>query len=126
MTGIAGLVLYNGNQSQLDQVHAMLEAMPHRGTRSEVTKPRPHVAIGICTDRTIAKSLSAHQGSLSLVDGEIYSGLHEPSAHQETIISQESTPASVLEAFGSRRHGLFENLVGEFALTIWDLSLIHI
>jgi asparagine synthase (glutamine-hydrolysing) len=120
MTGIAGIVLYSGHQSQLDQVHAMLEAMPHRGTSVKVIKPRPHVAIGICTDHAISKSLFAHQGSLSLVDGEIYSGLHEPSAPQETAISQDSIPANVLAAFRNRQHGLFENLVGEFAVTIWD------
>ena len=120
MTGIAGLILFSEHQSQLDQVHAMLEAMPHRGTSIHVTKPRPHIAIGICTDHAISDSLSTHQGSLSFIDGEIYSGLHESRAPQEIITSQDSTSTNVLTAFCSRRHDLFKDLAGEFALTIWD------
>jgi asparagine synthase (glutamine-hydrolysing) len=120
MAGIAGLVLYNGHQSQLDQVHGMLEAMPHRGTSTKVTKPKPHVAIGICTDHPISKSFFEHQGFLSLVDGEIYSGLYEPGTQQETLTPQDSSPENVMIAFERERHSLFENLVGEFALTIWD------
>lgn len=117
MAGIAGLVYYEGDQNQLDQVHNMLEAMPHRGTTLTLTRPSSNIALGLCTDQDPSQSFSTHQSSQLVLDGQIHSELPGQGLGND---SQESQAAHVMAAFEEHRHGLFEKLAGEFALVIWD------
>ncbi len=122
MTGIAGLLSLNGQESSKENVGALLQGMSHRGTIQELIAPAATLALGICSNQSITRSLHAAQQSVILLDGAIHGGLPESlqNCNERSKPSTSNEARTLLEAFREGRHRILDDLVGDFAFAIWD------
>lgn len=129
MSGIAGIVRFDGAPPAPGAIEAMTEAMAHRGPDGIAHRVFGSVALGHCMLRTTPESLeetqplaSADDGLLLVIDGrldnrqELEAELKAAGARLRT----RSDAGLVLAAYARWGRGSARRLVGDFAFAVWD------
>ena len=129
MSGIAGIVRFDGASLEPDLIAKVTTAMTHRGPDAIDHWQRSHVALGHCMFRTTPESLAEHQpyanedASLILVmDGRVDNRdeLRHNLLAQGAILRNQTDAELVLRAYETWGKQCPERIVGEFAFFIWD------
>ena len=129
MSGIAGIVHFDGRPVEPGQIEAMTAAMDYRGPDGINHWVHGHVALGQCMLRTTPESLEETQplanedGSLVLVmDGRLdnWEELRADLRKRSVALRDRSDTELVLRAYEIWGEGCLDHLDGDFALAIWD------
>ncbi len=129
MSGIAGIVHFDGRPVEPGQIEAMTAVMNYRGPDGIAHWVRGPVALGQCMLRTTPESLEENQplanedGHLVLVmDGRIdnWIELRSTLLKRGAALRNKSDAELVLRAFEAWGEACIDHLEGDFALAIWD------
>jgi len=129
VSGIAGIIHFDGRPVEPGQVEAMTAAMHYRGPDGIDHWRRGNVALGQCMLRTTAESLEETQPltnedeSLVLVmDGRVdnWEELRRELLDKEAVLRTRSDAELVLRAYETWGKHCPERIIGEFAFFIWD------
>jgi asparagine synthase (glutamine-hydrolysing) len=129
MSGIAGIIHFDGAPVAPGLVEAMTSAMPYRGPDGIHHWSRGSVALGQCMLRTTPESLEEHQPlpnedeSLVLVlDGRVdnWEELRRELLARGAALRDRSDAELVLRAYESWGRECLHHIDGDFALVIWD------
>jgi asparagine synthase (glutamine-hydrolysing) len=129
MSGIAGIVSFDGAPLEPGLIAKMTAAMAQRGPDAIEHWQRSHVALGHCMFRTTPESLAEHQpyanedASLVLVmDGRVDNcdELRHNLLAQGAILRNQTDAELVLRAYETWGKQCPERIIGEFAFFIWD------
>jgi asparagine synthase (glutamine-hydrolysing) len=129
MSGICGIVRFDGDPRGLDEISRMTTAMPHRGPDGVAHWRDVHVALGHCLLRSTeeaaeeAQPLANEDGSIVLVmDGTLWNApdlraeLLSLGAHLRTRADSEL----VLRSYQTWGQACLAHIDGDFALAIYD------
>ena len=129
MSGIAGIVRFDGGSIEPGQIERMVSAMAHRGPDGIDCCARGSVAFGHCMLRTTPESLEETQPltnedqSLVLVmDGRIdnWEELRGKLLTQNARLRTRADPELVLRAYEFWGQDCLDHIDGDFAFVIWD------
>ena len=129
MSGIAGIVRFDGVPLESDLIGKMTAAMAHRGPDGIEHWQRNHLALGHCMFRTTPESLAEHQphanedASLVLVmDGRVDNAeeLRRELLARGALLRDRSDAELVLRAYEAWGEKSTERIIGEFVFFIWD------
>jgi asparagine synthase (glutamine-hydrolysing) len=129
MSGIAGIIHFDGAVVTPGLVEGMTSAMPHRGPDGIQHWVKGPVALGQCMLRTTPESLEEHQPlanedeSLVLVmDGRVdnWEELRRELLGKGTVLRDHSDAELVLRAYEVWGRECLPHIDGDFALVIWD------
>ncbi|MBC7597953.1 MAG: asparagine synthase (glutamine-hydrolyzing) [Polaromonas sp.] len=132
MSGIAGIIHFDGKPVEPGQVEAMTAAMPYRGPDGINHWRRGNVALGQCMLRTTPESLEETQPltnedeSLVLVmDGRVdnWEELRRELLGKGTVLRTRADAELVLRAYEVWGRDCLSHMEGDFALVIWDARL---
>ena len=129
MSGIAGIVRFDGGSIEPGQIERMASAMAHRGPDGIDCCARGSVAFVHCMLRTTPESLEETQPltnedqSLVLVmDGRIdnWEELRDKLLTQNARLRTRADPELVLRAYEFWGQDCLDHIDGDFAFVIWD------
>ena len=129
MSGIAGIVHFDGCLVEPGQIEAMTAAMAHRGPDGITHWQHGKVALGQCMLRTTPESLEEHlplaneDGSLVLVmDGRVdnFEDLRRELLGRGAALRSRADAELVLRAYESWGEDCVHHIVGECVFFIWD------
>ena len=129
MSGIAGIINFDGRPVEPGQVEAMTAAMHHRGPDGINHWRKGKVALGQCMLRTTPESLEETQPltnedeSLILVmDGRVdnWEELRRELLCKGTVLRTRADAELVLRAYEVWGRDCLSRIEGDFALVIWD------
>ena len=129
MSGIAGIIHFDGRPVEPGQVEAMTEAMHYRGPDGINHWRRGNVALGQCMLRTTPESLEETQPltnedeSLVLVmDGRVdnWEELRRELLGKGAVLRTRADAELVLRAYEVWGRDCLPHIDGDFALVIWD------
>lgn len=129
MSGIAGIIHFDGRPVEPGQVEAMTAAMHYRGPDGINHWRRGHVALGQCMLRTTPESLEETQPltnedqSLVLVmDGRVdnWEELRRELLGKGAVLRTRADAELVLRAYEVWGRDCLSHIEGDFALVIWD------
>ena len=129
MSGIAGIIRFDGVPVEPGLVETMTSAMPHRGPDGISHWARGSVALGQCMLRTTPESLEENQPlanedeSLVLVmDGRVdnWEELRRELLSRGAVLRSRSDAELVLRSYETWEQGCLAHIDGDFALVIWD------
>ncbi|MCP9888685.1 hypothetical protein KBY96_12210 [Cyanobium sp. ATX 6A2] len=129
MSGIAGIIQFDGKPVEHGLIEGMTSAMAHRGPDGIHHWRRGSVALGHCMLRTTPESLEESQPltnegeSLVLVmDGRVDNGeeLRRELLGRGAVLRNRSDAELVLRAYETWGEDFPLQLLGEFAVAIWD------
>lgn len=129
MSGIAGLVRFDGALPEPGLIEAMAGSMAHRGPDGIKTWSRGPVALGHCMLRTTPESLEETQplanedDSVVLVmDGRVdnYEELRAELLALGAPLRSRADAELVLRSYETWGRDCLEHIDGDFALVIWD------
>ena len=129
MSGIAGIIHFDGRPVEPGQVEAMTAAMHYRGPDGINHWRRGNVALGQCMLRTTPESLEETQPltnedeSLVLVmDGRVdnWEELRRELLGKGAVLRTRADAELVLRAYEVWGHDCLGHIDGDFALVIWD------
>ncbi len=126
MGGLAGILRLDGAEADRDLVARMLETMRHRGPDGSPIVARgpvalAHLALETTADARSAVAADAERRVWVVFDGrldnrdELAAGLGDQAPGR-----RRADAALVLDAYARWGGGMFERLVGDFALALWD------
>jgi len=129
MSGIAGIVRFDGAPIEPGEIEKMTAAMAHRGPDGIAHWTRGSVALGHCMLRTTPESLEENQplanedASLVLVmDGRVdnWEELRAELLKRGAVLRTRADAELVLRAFETWGRDCVAHIDGDFALVIWD------
>ncbi len=129
MSGIAGIIRFDGGPVERGQIESMTSAMPYRGPDGIAHWLRGPVALGQCMLRTTPESLEETQPltnedeSLVLVmDGRVdnWEELRSELLSRGARLRTRADAELVLRAYESWGEECLAHIDGDFALVIWD------
>ena len=129
MSGIAGIIHFDGKPVETGQVEAMTAAMVYRGPDGIHHWRRGNVALGQCMLRTTPESLEETQpltnedSSLVLVmDGRVdnWEELRRELLGKRAVLRTRADAELVLRAYEVWGRDCLSHIEGDFALVIWD------
>ncbi|MEE4238759.1 MAG: asparagine synthase (glutamine-hydrolyzing) [Anderseniella sp.] len=129
MSGIAGIIHFNGAPIEPGQIESMTAAMAHRGPDGIHHWVRGNVALGQCMLRTTPESLEETQPlanedeSLVLVmDGRVdnWEELRRELLGRGAVLRTRADAELVLRAYEVWGEACPDRIVGDFAYAIWD------
>ncbi|WP_156862263.1 asparagine synthase (glutamine-hydrolyzing) [Casimicrobium huifangae] len=129
MSGIAGIIHFDGRPVEPGQVEAMTAAMPYRGPDGTNHWRRGNVALGQCMLRTTPESLEETQPlsnedeSLVLVmDGRVdnWEELRQTLLSNGVTLRTRADAELVLRAYEVWASDCVQHIDGDFAFVIWD------
>ncbi|MBK7954852.1 MAG: asparagine synthase (glutamine-hydrolyzing) [Candidatus Accumulibacter sp.] len=129
MSGIAGIIRFDGAAIETELLAAMTDAMAHRGPDGIAHWRRGSVALGQCMLRTTPESLQENQPlcnedeSLVLVmDGRVdnWQELRRELLGHGAVLRDRSDAELVLRAYQAWGRECVTHIDGDFALVIWD------
>ena len=129
MSGIAGIIHFDGAPVAPGLVESMTGAMAHRGPDGIDHWVKGSAALGQCMLRTTPESLEEHQPltnedeSLVLVmDGRVdnWEELRRELLARGAVLRNRSDAELVLRAFETWGRDCLPHIDGDFALVIWD------
>ena len=129
MSGIAGVIRFDGAPVESGLVERMTGAMSHRGPDGIQHRVSGSVALGHCMLRTTAESLEEHQplgnedGTVVLVmDGRVdnWEELRRDLIDRGAVLRTRADAELVLRAYETWGADCLSHLEGDFALVIWD------
>jgi asparagine synthase (glutamine-hydrolysing) len=129
MSGIAGIIHFDGRPVEPGQVEAMTAAMHYRGPDGIQHWRKGNVALGQCMLRTTPESLEETQPlanedeSLVLVmDGRVdnWEELRRELLGKEAVLRTRADAELVLRAYEVWGKDCLNHIEGDFALVIWD------
>ena len=129
MSGIAGIIHFDGRPVEPGQVEAMTAAMHYRGPDGINHWRRGNVALGQCMLRTTPESLEENQPltnedeSLVLVmDGRVdnWEELRRELLGRGAVLRTRADAELVLRAYEVWGRDCLHHVDGDFALVIWD------
>ena len=129
MSGIAGIIHFDGRPVEPGQVEAMTAAMHYRGPDGIHHWRRGNVALGQCMLRTTPESLEETQPltnedeSLVLVmDGRVdnWEELRRELLGKGAVLRTRADAELVLRAYEVWGRDCLPHIDGDFALVIWD------
>jgi len=129
MSGIAGVIRFDGGPVEPGLVEKMTTAIAHRGPDGIRHWIRGSVALGQCMLRTTPESLEEDQPltnedeSLVLVmDGRVdnWEELRKELSGRDTSLRDRSDAELVLRAYEAWGQECLAHIDGDFALVIWD------
>jgi asparagine synthase (glutamine-hydrolysing) len=129
MSGIAGIIHFDGRPVEPSQVEAMTTAMNYRGPDGINQWRRGNVALGQCILRTTPESLEEIQSltnekeSLVLVmDGRVdnWEELRRELLGKGAVLRTGADAELVLRAYEVWGRDCLSRIDGDFALVIWD------
>lgn len=129
MSGIAGLVRFDGAPPAPGLVEAMTAAMAHRGPDGIGHWAGTGVALGQCMLRTTAESLEERQplanedaGLVLVMDGRVDNGedLRRALRSRGAALRDRSDAELALRAYETWGRDCLRRIDGDFALAIWD------
>ena len=129
MSGIAGIIHFDGKPVELGLIEKMTGAMAHRGPDGIHHWVKGSVALGQCMLRTTPESLEEHQPltnedeSLVLVmDGRVdnWEELRRELLGRGAVLRDRSDAELVLRAYQIWGEECPDRIIGEFVFFIWD------
>ena len=129
MSGIAGIIRFDGAPVEPGQIERMTAAMAHRGPDGISQWVNGSVALGQCMLRTTPESLEEVQplanedASLVLVmDGRVdnWEELRAELLQHGVVLRTRADAELVLRAYEAWGHECLAHIDGDFALVIWD------
>lgn len=132
MSGIAGIIHFDGRPVEPGLIEKMTGAMAHRGPDGIDHWTKGSVALGQCMLRTTPESLEEHQPltnedeSLVLVmDGRVdnWEELRQDLLDRGAKLRNRSDAELVLRAYETYGDDFLKHIDGDFALVIWDSKL---
>ena len=129
MSGIAGIIDFDGAFIDPGRVEAMTAAMAHRGIDGIRHWRHGSVAIGHCLLCTTEESLEERQplatedeGLVLVMDGRLdnWEELRTELSGRGTVLRDRSDAELVLRAYQTWGRACLAHLDGDFALAIWD------
>lgn len=129
MSGIAGIIHFDGKPVEPGLIEKMTRAMAHRGPDGINHWAKGSVALGQCMLRTTPESLEEHQPltnedeSLVLVmDGRVdnWEELRRELLGRGAVLRDRSDTELVLRAYEVWGEECPDRIIGEFAFFIWD------
>ena len=129
MSGIAGIIRFDGAPVEPGQIEAMTAAMAHRGPDGIAHWTKGAVALGHCMLRTTPESLEETQplanedGSLVLVmDGRVdnWEELRAELLKRGAVLHTRADADLVLRAYETWGRDCVAHIDGDFAFVIWD------
>lgn len=129
MSGIAGVIRFDGGSVEPGLVEQMTGAMRFRGPDGIRHREEGNLAFGQCLLRTTPESLEEVQplanedGSLVLVlDGRVDNrvGLRRELEGLGATLRDRSDPELVLRSYEAWGRGFLSRIEGDFALVVWD------
>ena len=129
MSGIAGIIRFDGAPVEPGQIEAMTAAMAHRGPDGIAHWSKGAVALGHCMLRTTPESLEEAQpltnedASLVLVmDGRVdnWEELRAELIKRGAVLRTRADAELVLRAYEVWGQDCLAHIDGDFALLIWD------
>ena len=129
MSGIAGIIHFDGKPVEPGLIEKMTSAMAHRGPDGINHWVKGSVALGQCMLRTTPESLEEHQPltnedeSLVLVmDGRVdnWEELRRELLGRGAVLRTRSDAELVLRAYEIWGRDCLAHIDGDFALVIWD------
>ncbi|MDG4549096.1 MAG: asparagine synthase (glutamine-hydrolyzing) [Candidatus Contendobacter sp.] len=129
MSGIAGVIHFDGKPVEPGLIEKMTSAMAHRGPDGIHHWVKGSVALGQCMLRTTPESLEEHQPltnedeSLVLVmDGRVdnWEELRRELLGRGAVLRDRSDAELVLRAYEIWGHSCLSHIDGDFAMVIWD------
>ena len=129
MSGIAGIIHFDGKPVEPGLIEKMTSAMAHRGPDGINHWVKGSVALGQCMLRTTPESLEEHQPltnedeSLVLVmDGRVdnWEELRRELLGRGAVLRNRSDAELVLRAYEIWGRDCLAHIDGDFALVIWD------
>jgi len=130
MSGIAGIIYFDGAPVEVGLVEKMTAAMPYRGPDGIHHWVKGSVAMGQCMLHTTPESLEEKQPltnedeSLVLVmDGRVdnWEELRKELLRQGTLLRSRSDAELVLRSYETWGEDCLSHIDGDFALVIWDV-----
>ena len=129
MSGIAGIIHFDGAPVEPGSIEKMTAAMAHRGPDGINHWVKGSVALGQCMLRTTPESLEENQPltnedeSLVLVmDGRVdnWEGLRKELLRRGAVLRSRADAELVLRAYEVWGQNCLSQIDGDFALVIWD------
>ncbi len=129
MSGIAGIIRFDGGRVDLNQIHKMTGAMGHRGPDGINSWWKESVLLGHCLLRTTEESheenqpLANEDETLVLVlDGYLgnWSKLREDLLGKGVRLRTRADSELVLRAYETWGHDCVKHLEGDFAFAVYD------
>ena len=129
MSGIAGIIRFDGTAVEPGLIEQMTAAMAHRGPDGIAHWQKGSVALGQCMLRTTAESLEESQplanedASLVLVmNGRVdnWEALRRELLSRGAVLRNRSDAELVLRAYETWGKECLPHIDGDFALVIWD------
>lgn len=129
MSGVAGIIHFDGRPVEPGQIEAMTAAMAHRGPDGITHWRQGAVALGQCMLRTTPESLEEHlplangDGSLMLVmDGRVdnYEDLRRKLLGRGAALRSRADAELVLRAYEVWGEDCVQHIVGECVFFVWD------
>lgn len=129
MSGIAGIIHFDGKPVELGLIKKMTSSMAHRGPDGINHWVKGSVALGQCMLRTTPESLEEHQPltnedeSLVLVmDGRVdnWEELRKEVLGRSATLRDHSDAELVLRSYEVWGEECLDRIIGEFVFFIWD------
>ena len=129
MSGIAGIIAFDGSPARPDLVRAMTSAMAHRGPDGIVQWSDAHAALGHCMMHTTPESLAGSQPLASedghrilVMDGRVdnHEELRSRLLDAGARLRDRSDAELVLRAHERWGEDGLEHIDGDFAFAIWQ------
>ncbi|MDO9606007.1 asparagine synthase (glutamine-hydrolyzing) [Hydrogenophaga sp.] len=129
MSGIAGIIHFDGRPVEPGQVEAMTAAMHYRGPDGINHWRRGHVALGQCMLRTTPESLeetqpltNEEQSLVLVMDGRVdnWEELRRELLGKGAVLRTRADAELVLRAYEVWGRDCLSHIEGDFALVIWD------
>ncbi|NNE24799.1 MAG: hypothetical protein HKN11_19545 [Rhizobiales bacterium] len=129
MSGIAGIIRFDGGPVEAVHIEQMTDAMAHRGPDGIYHHRRPSMALGYCQLCTTAEALEEAQPALSadqqrvlVMDGRIdnFEELRAELTAHGVQLRNRSDAELVLGAYDIWGRDCLAHIDGDFAFVIWD------
>ena len=129
MSGIAGIIHFDGAPASLGLVEKMTAAIAHRGPDGIHHWVKGPVALGQCMLRTTPESLEERQplldedaGLALVMDGRVdnWEALRHKLLRKGAVLRDRSDAELVLRAYAIWGRECLAHIEGDFALAIWD------
>jgi asparagine synthase (glutamine-hydrolysing) len=129
VSGIAGIIRFDGAPVELGQIEAMTAAMAHRGPDGIAHWHESAVALGHCMLRTTPESLEESQplanedrSLILVIDGRVdnWEALRRELLARGAQLRTRADAELVLRAFEAWGRECLAHIDGDFAFVIWD------
>ena len=129
MSGVAGIIRFDGAPVEPGLIERMTAALAHRGPDGIAHWAKGSVALGHCMLRTTPESLEETQplanedeGLVLVMDGRVdnWEELRAELIKRGAVLRTRADAELVLRAFEAWGHGCVAHIDGDFAFAIWD------